>query len=249
MRVSSACRNLLSVEPMSEELELLFEAPSAVSRFWKLLSSLDMLESEEDADVEELLSVDEELLEEDDSFWIRLSRSDSMRPGPPGGGGGGMSPCTWPTVVVSLPVEPFDVPEELCACSVEIRFCMKERKASATFVALVSVLLESLVVLELSDDESLVVMPMSDKACMMALSSLPPGGGPGGGPPCTPPASQLPPPWAPPIRLNCTDDMDDPRLLIFIDRSFADVMRDIGAAVAGNVIVAAELGGDGDKEM
>jgi hypothetical protein len=153
-----------------------------------------------------------------------------------------MLPCTWLTVVESLPVELCDVPEELCACKVDIRVFMNERKASATFVVVVSVLLESLVVVELSDEEeSLVLTPMSDRACMIALSSLPPGGGPGGGPPCTLPVSQLPPPWAPPIRLNCSDDMDDPKLLMFIDRSFVDVVRDSSAAVAGNVIVAPNL--------
>ena len=73
---------MLSVAPVSE---VLFDAPIALSRFWKLLSRLEVLESDELLSVEE--PSDEEDVEDDeddeDSFCTRLCRSPSSLPAPP----------------------------------------------------------------------------------------------------------------------------------------------------------------------
>ncbi len=186
----SACKKLFRV------LSLLPDSPSALSKFWKLCCKPEV-----DDVLEVVLSVlvlvPVELLD-DDSSLIRLCRSDCNCAGPPapGGGGGRLPELAATPDVELLPLSELllsDVLLSLCACRFCSRFCRKALSAWPTSVVLELLLLENesdAELLSLLELESALVLelvlepepptPICARACTMASTRPPAGGGSGG---------------------------------------------------------------------
>lgn len=156
----------------------------------------------------ELVLLESEVVELEESSCIRLFRSASILPPPPpgGGGGGGRLPPGPETrelslaLLVALLLDPL-LSEPLlfellpCACRASIRFC---RNALSAWVASCVVLDDEDEELSLLDVLLLVslleldcVTPIAAKAWAIASISPPPGGEPDGGGGQAPPTSPL----------------------------------------------------------